>query len=259
MAMFGKAGKALASPAGQEALYLLGATLKDLGGNGDNFLMAQQQLDARRKKADEDAAFADLSGLFGGGQQPSPVLAGGQGADTLAGGTGAARPTGWSVMDGAQALTGAGVGGAGNPGEMGGMTPDMQRRALVGYFKKTKDIDALLKLMSADQPSYERGPDGFYETRPGQIPRRVTQFEQKPEKPDVPMGMEVGPDGRLQWRPGYVEAQKLLGENRRDILLEKPLPVRRGGGGGGRTAKPAAGGGATARPLGVQLDPNDGW
>lgn len=100
MAMFGKAMKAIGSPAGSDLIYMLGATLKDMSSGGsDNFLMAQQQLDARRKKADEEAAFADLAGLFGGGATPSPVLAGGQGADTLAGGAGAARPTGWSVMD----------------------------------------------------------------------------------------------------------------------------------------------------------------
>lgn len=130
MAMFGKAMKALGSPAGSDLIYMLGATLKDMSSGGsDNFLMAQQQLDARRKKADEEAAFADLAGLFGGGAQPSPVLAGGQGADTLAGGAGSPRPTGWSVMDQPTAsLTGAGAGSAGNPGEMGGMTPEMWSR-----------------------------------------------------------------------------------------------------------------------------------
>ncbi len=235
MAMFGKAMKAIGSPAGSDLIYMLGATLKDMSSGGsDNFLLAQQQLDARRKKADEEAAFADLAGLFGGGATPSPVLAGGQGADTLAGGAGAARPTGWSVMDQpTSSLTGAGVGGAGNPGEMGGMTPE-QRQKLFGYFSKTKNIDGLLKLWQMGQPTYERGEDGFYEMRPGAPPRRVTEFAKKPEKQDVPSGMEIGPDGRLRWRAGYVEAQKELGGVRRDIIVDNPMPIR---------ARPSSGGG----------------
>lgn len=209
MAMFGKAGRALASPAGQEALYLLGASLKDMSsGGGDNFLLAQQNLGTRRKEADELAAFDGLASTLFGGQ--TPTLAGGSGSDTL---------------------TGAGVGGAGNPGEMGGMTPQMWAR--VNALRKTRNLEGLNALFQSQEPKYERGPDGFYETRPGQIPRRVTQFEQKPEKPDVPMGMEIGPDGRLRWRDGYVEAQKLLGGIRRDIIVDNPTLPRRGGGGGG--------------------------
>ena len=223
--------KGLASPAGSDLVYLLGATLKDMSGGGsDNFLMAQQQLDARRKKSDEEAAFADLAGMFGGGATPSPVLAGGQGVDTLAGGAGSPRPTGWSVMDGPKALTGA---GQGNPGEMGGMTPEM-RQKLFGYFSKTKNLDGLLKLWSMDQPTYDAGPDGYYEMRPGIAPRRVTEFTKKPEKQDVPSGMEIGPDGQLRWRAGYVEAQKELGGVRRDIIVDNPMPIR---------ARPSSGGG----------------
>lgn len=229
--------KGLASPAGSDLVYLLGATLKDMSGGGsDNFLVAQQQLDARRKKSADDAAFADLAGMFGGGATPSPVLAGGQGEDTLAGGTGSPRPTGWSVMDGPKALTDAGVGGAGNPGGAGAMTPEMRQR-LFGYYSKTKNLDGLLKLWSMDQPTYDAGPDGYYEFRPGQAPRRVTEFAKKPEKQDVPSGMEIGPDGKLRWRAGYVEAQKELGGVRRDIIVDNPMPIRAraAGGGGGKS------------------------
>lgn len=158
MAMFGKAMKAIGSPAGSDLIYMLGATLKDMSSGGsDNFLMAQQQLDARRKKADEEAAFADLAGLFGGGATPSPVLAGGRGVDTLAGGAGAARPTGWSVMDQPTAsLTGAGAGGAGNPGETGGMTPEMWSRVTAA--KSARDpMAAARSAAPASGPGLDRG------------------------------------------------------------------------------------------------------
>ena len=226
-----------------DALYAWGGMLK---GDADPVGDLTRRMDARK----QEAAFADLAGMFGGGATPSPVLAGGQGVDTLAGGAGSPRPTGWSVMDQPKALTDAGVGGAGNPGGAGGMTPE-QRQKLFGYYSKTKNLDGLLKLWSMDQPTYERGEDGFYEFRPGQAPKLVSRFAEKPEKQDVPSGMEIGPDGKLQWRPGYVEAQKLLGDVRRDILLEKPLPVRSGGGRGGGRASPS---GSTGLPPGFTPD-----
>ncbi|WP_374453822.1 hypothetical protein [Phenylobacterium sp.] len=92
-----------------DALYAWGGMLK---GDADPVGDLTRRMDARK----QEAAFADLAGMFGGGGQPSQVLAGGQGVDTLAGGAGSPRPTGWSVMDQPKALTDAGVGGAGNPG-----------------------------------------------------------------------------------------------------------------------------------------------
>lgn len=249
MAMFGKAMKAIGSPAGSDLIYMLGATLKDMSSGGsDNFLMAQQQLDARRKKADEEAAFADLAGLFGGGATPSTVLAGGQGADTLAGGAGAARPTGWSVMDQpTSSLTGAGVGGAGNPGEMGGMTPE-QRQKLFGYFSKTKNIDGLLKLWSMDQPEYKQGEDGWYKLLPGRDPVRVAEFAKK-ERP-TPEGMIRNAEGRLELEPGYLDAVGQVGERRRQVIVENPTPVRARASGGGRSSSA----GATGLPPGFTPD-----
>ena len=233
-----------------DALYAWGGMLK---GDADPVGDLTRRMDARK----QEAAFADLAGMFGGGATPSPVLAGGQGVDTLAGGAGSPRPTGWSVMDQPKALTDAGVGGAGNPGGAGGMTPE-QRQKLFGYFSKTKNLDGLLKLWSMDQPTYERGEDGFYEFRPGQAPKLVSRFA---EKPDTSPWI-ANPDGSLTPRkggpadPAYISS---VGNVRRDILLEKPLPVRSGGGRGGGRAKPAGGVGTSARPLGAQLDPNDGW
>lgn len=248
MAMFGKAMKAIGSPAGSDLIYMLGATLKDMSSGGsDNFLMAQQQLDARRKKADEEAAFADLAGLFGGGATPSTVLAGGQGVDTLAGGAGSPRPTGWSVMDQPTAsLTGAGVGDAGNPGEMGGMTPEMRQR-LFGYYSKTKNLDGLLKLWSMDQPEYKQGEDGWYKLLPGRDPVRVAEFAKKERQ--LPMGMIRGPDGKLMWEPGYVEAQRQVADERREAVTSQPMPVRARSGGGRASSS-----GSTGLPPGFTPD-----
>lgn len=253
MAMFGKAMKGLASPAGSDLVYLLGATLKDLGGGGsDNFLMAQQQLDARRKKADEEAAFADLAGLFGGGAQPSPVLAGGQGADTLAGGAGSPRPTGWSVLDQPTAsLTGAGMGGAGNPGEAGGMTPEMRQR-LFGYYSKTKNLDGLLKLWSMDQPTYERGEDGYYEMRQGVAPKLVSKFAEKPR--EAPSGYRWSADGTgleaIPGGPGDPKVIDLLAGLRREAIVSRPIAARPRAGGGGRSSAS----GSTGLPPGFTPD-----
>lgn len=251
MAMFGKAMKALGSPAGSDLIYMLGATLKDMSSGGsDNFLMAQKQLDARRKKAEDDAAFAELSGMFGGGAQPAPVLAAGQGDDTLAGGTGAARPTGWSVMDGPANLTGAGAGGAGNPGEMGGMTPEMRNR-LLNYYSRTKDVGGLLKLWQMDQPTYDAGPDGYYEMRPGQAPKLVSKFAEKPR--DAPSGYRWAKDGSgleaIPGGPGDPKVIDLLAGLRREAIVSRPTAARPRGGGGR-----ASSAGATGLPPGFTPD-----
>lgn len=195
--MFGKLAKGLASPQGQEALYLLGATLKDIGagaGGSDNFQTAQSFFGKRRKDAEEMAAFD----AFADGMFPAN-------------------------------LTGPGVGG--NPGEVGGMTPEM--RARVEAVKKLRDPQALLRLWQSSQPSYERGEDGFYEVRPGEAPKLVTRFTEKPVRDPVPSGMEVGQDGKLQWRPGYLEAQLALAGGRREEITSRPMPSRARAGGGG--------------------------
>lgn len=188
--MFGKLAKGLASPQGQEALYLLGATLKDIGagaGGSDNFQTAQSFFGKRRKDAEERAAFD----AFADGMFPAN-------------------------------LTGPGVGG--NPGEVGGMTPEM--RARVEAVKKLRDPQALLRLWQSSQPSYERGEDGFYEVRPGEAPKLVTRFTET-----VPSGMEVGQDGKLQWRRGYLEAQLALAGGRREEITSRPMPSRARAGG----------------------------
>ncbi len=64
MGMFGSALKKIATP---DNLYLLGATLKDIGdGGSDNFMGAQQMLAGRQAKAQKAEALNGLSGLFGG-------------------------------------------------------------------------------------------------------------------------------------------------------------------------------------------------
>lgn len=216
-----------------DALYAWGGMLK---GDSDPVGDMSKRMDARK----EEAAINDLvAGLFGGGAQPAPALAVGQGDDTLAGGTGGPRPTGWSVMDGPKALTGAGVGGAGNPGEMGGMTPEMRQR-LAGYYSRTKDIGGLLKLWQMDQqaqtPTYQQGPDGWYKFMRGLDPVRVAEFATK-ERP-TPEGMVRDATGKLVLEDGYLDAVGQLGERRRQVVVDNPTPVRAraGGGGGGGSA-----------------------
>lgn len=228
MAMFGRALKGLASPAGQEALYLLGASLKDIGsGGGDNFLLAQQNLGARRKEADELAAFDGLASTLFGGQ--SPTLAGGSGSDTL---------------------TGAGTGSAGNPGEVAGMTPEMW--AQVQALRKTRNLAALSALYRDQQeqqrPVYEAREGSWWKMVPGRMPEEVGKLPQRQDQPTLKSGFRWRTDDptRQEYIPGsdadpaYIGS---IGNVKRDILIDKPLPVRvsgRGTSGGGGTPKRSA-------------------
>ncbi len=64
MGMFGSALKKIATP---ENLYLLGATMKDIGDPGaDNFSQAQASMAARQAKAQKAEMLNKLGGLFGG-------------------------------------------------------------------------------------------------------------------------------------------------------------------------------------------------
>ncbi len=232
--MIGNFLKGLGSPAGQEALYLLGASLKDIGSGGsDNFLTAENLLGRRRKDAEDRAAFdafAEQMFPMGGAPTATPAVPAAGGVDG-------------APLAGAAALTGAGIGG--NPGEIGGMTPEMRSR--VEAVKKLRDPQALLRLWQSSQPTYDKTEEGYYELRPGELPKLVTKFAGKPAKDDIPSGMEIGPDGQLRWRAGYVAAQKALADVRRDAIVSQPMPSRARGG-GGRAAAPGG------LPAGFTLD-----
>lgn len=234
--------KGLGSQAGQDALFLLGATMKDISGGGtDNFMGARQMLAGRQKEADELAAFDALAnGLFGGQDAP---MTGGQGEDVLAGGAGAGRPAGWSVMDGPQNLRGPDM--QGNPGEMGGMTPEM--RGWIAALRKGRNLDALLRLYEANQPTYDITSRGIYENRRGQRPTLVEKFPEK-ERP-TPEGAIRDETGRLVEDPGYFDFIAKTAGIRRDAVVDRPMPSRARAG-GGRSAGGAPGG----LPAGFTLD-----
>ena len=200
--MFGKLAKGLASPQGQEALYLLGATLKDIGagaGGSDNFQTAQSFFGKRRKDAEDRAAFD----AFADGMFPAN-------------------------------LTGPGVGG--NPGEVGGMTPEM--RARVEAVKKLRDPQALLRLWQSNQPTYEARDGSWGEQRPGVMPREVGKLPQRASQPTLSEGYrwKAGGQDEQEYIPGGPAdpvVRKVDAEIRRRALVENPMPVRRGAGGGG--------------------------
>lgn len=202
--------KGLGSQAGQDALFLLGATMKDISGGGtDNFMGAQQMLAGRRKEADELEAFDALaSGLFGN-QGAAPVVS--------------------DQAGGAHNLTGPDL--QGNPGEMGGMTPEMRGR--IAVLRKGRNLDALLRLYEANQPTYQRGEDGFYEMRQGVAPRLVTKFPEK-ERPVSP-GWQENPDGTWSpikngpYDPDYIAKTSGI---RREAIVDRPMPSRPRSGGG---------------------------
>lgn len=225
MGMFGRAGKALASPAGQEALYLLGASLKDISsGSGDNFLLAQQNLGARRKEADELAAFDGLASTLFGGQ--SPTLAGGSGSDTL---------------------TGAGAGSAGNPGEVAGMTPQMW--AQVQALRKTRNLAALSALYRDQQeqqrPTYEAREGSWWKMVPGRMPEEVGKLPVRADQPTLKPGFRWRADDptKQEYIEGGPEDPKVkaaAATDLRRVLIDNPLPIRTSGGRGGGAAKRSA-------------------
>lgn len=190
---------------------MLGATLKDIGSGGsDNFLGAANLLDARRKEAEQGQAVDAVAAMIG-------------------------RPAGLAGGHGSDMLTGA---GAGNPGEMGGMTPEMQQR--VEILRKTRNMDGLLKLLDMQQqaqtPTYQQGPDGWYKLLRGLDPVRVSEFAKK-ERP-TPEGMVRDATGKLVLEDGYLDAVGQLGERRRQVVVDNPTPSRArpsGGGGGGKS------------------------
>ena len=129
MGMFGSALKKIATP---ENLYLLGATLKDIGdGGSENFLGAQQMFQGRRDKAEatakEDAqrqALADLvSGINGQPGVGNNIVGAGHGSVANPGEYGGIGPG----MDGAP------MGGR-QPGLFGGQRAGMSMQALAPQF-----------------------------------------------------------------------------------------------------------------------------
>ena len=136
MGMFGSALKKIATP---ENLYLLGATLKDIGDPGaDNFSQAQASMAARQAKAQKAEMLSQLGGLFGG-----------------------------------QAAA-AGVGGAAT--QRGGLNlgdPAVQRQLFIAQ-QSGIDVGPLIQMYSATKPDIAFSPDGEAINRsdPGMIGRR---------------------------------------------------------------------------------------
>ena len=131
MGMFGSALKKIATP---ENLYLLGATLKDIGDPGaDNFSQAQASMAARQAKAQKAEMVSQLGGLFGG-------------------------------QAAAQGIVGAGYGSAGNPGHGMGSGIDLrspQAQALLFRAQQMGiDVGPLIQMYSATKPDIAFSPDG---------------------------------------------------------------------------------------------------
>ena len=80
--------------------------------------------------------------------------------------------------------------------------------------------------------------------------RRGLNIVRAPERP-VPMGYIRTPDGKLTYEPGGPADPHVVGQ--RAAAARKPAAPRVARPG------PAAGGGLQYRPMGQQLDPNEGW
>ena len=131
MGMFGSALKKIATP---ENLYLLGATLKDIGDPGaDNFSQAQASMAARQAKAQKTEMLGQIGGLFGG-------------------------------QAASRGIVGAGYGSAGNPGDGMGTGLDMrnpQTQALLFRAQQMGiDVGPLIQMYSATKPDIAFSPDG---------------------------------------------------------------------------------------------------
>lgn len=91
---------------------------------------------------------------------------------------------------------------------------------------------------------YGRGAYDVYDKANDKIVRSQAAT---PEAPIAPSGMEVV-DGRLQWRPGYVDSVGQLTGIKREAVTSRPMPSRARGGGG------KLAGGAAKLPSGFILD-----
>ena len=249
MGMFGSALKKIATP---ENLYLLGATLKDIGDPGaNNFLGAQQMMQGRRDKSEKEAKEARqlqlqsemIQKLFGGQQPGSQAIVGaGSGAVANAGEYGGIGPG----MDGSP------MGGR-KPGLFGGQrassVPTMQQAApilaqLAATGLPVGDYTSLLKAAQPDPSRYIEGPDGIYEVG-AEGPKLVKSY---PAKPNTTPGQINPATGQWEWAPGYVAAQGALTGARRDAVVSRPTPSRARAGGSGRS------GGSQKLPPGFILD-----
>lgn len=243
MGMFGSALKRLATP---DNLYMLGATLKDIGNGGsENFLGAQKMMQDRRDKAEKEAKEAQqlqlqsemIQKLFGG-QQPAAngIVGAGHGSVANPGEYGGIGPG----MDGAP------MGAAQRPGLFGGQRANapmsMQDAApiLAQGFGKVPNIGDLASLLKAAQPDparYIEGPDGIYEVGP-QGPKLVKSY---PAKPNTTPGQINPATGQWEWAPGYLGSQASLAGVRRDAIVNRPTPSRARAGGVRGAAPPPPG------------------
>lgn len=104
-----------------------------------------------------------------------------------------------------------------------------------GLVNDLGEVTALMgdgrKLIETDEGLFSYDP----ETNTGEY---IETFE--PDPRPAPMGMVRNPEtGRLEWEPGYVEAQGQLAGTRREAVISRPAQSRARSG-GSRRSRPAA-------------------
>lgn len=200
---------------GSDRTMLLGATLRDVGnalrgGDSDAVLQAQGLIAQREQLARQEAFAKRFAGLFGAQRAAmgsGPVVNGGGEDISAAFGSGGAQS-------------------AEHPPTMQDALPLLLEGALSGD-PRVGDLAALVRQSQPDKTQFMEGPDGIYE----RTPQGWTLSKSYPKAPAaIPAGMVEGPDGKLSWRPGYVEAQGQLSGTRRDAVVSRPMPRTAGGG-----------------------------
>jgi hypothetical protein len=68
--------------------------------------------------------------------------------------------------------------------------------------------------------------DGVYAVDPYNPDTPMLVHAVPPPAPTAPTGMVRGPDGKLTWAPGYLDAQGQLTGRRRDEVVSRPTPSR---------------------------------
>lgn len=114
--------------------------------------------------------------------------------------------------------------------------PEVQQ-VIMAEAARGQNVSPMLSMLQAFQPQKPQiveGPDGIYSVDAKGNPTKIQAYPEKAAPDHLPPGMIRNPQtGKLEWEPGYVDAQSQLSGVRREAVVSRPMPRAAGGGGRG--------------------------